>query len=493
MSKVKTPALMFQGTGSDVGKSLLVAGIARAYKRRGLTVRPFKPQNMSNNAAVTTDGGEIGRAQALQARAAGVDTSVHMNPVLLKPQSNMGSQVVVQGKVFATCKARDYYQLKPKLLPKVMESFEKLLSQADLVLIEGAGSPAEVNLRDGDIANMGFAIMANVPVILIADVDRGGVLASLVGTFELLTDGERDLLKGYIINKFRGDISLFEPALDIVKDRTNLANFGVVPWFEGAHQLPAEDAVALEKPTITSSNQKPIRIIVPRLDRISNFDDFDPLQAEDDVSVEFIKSGNPLPLDGDVILLPGSKTTISDLNAFRENGWDIDIAAHVRQGGMVVGICAGFQMLGQKISDPAGIEGPACTVAGLGLLDIETRLAGDKSLVGQTGIDLSTGAAVQGYEMHIGTTSGAGLNNPMLGLSGRPDGAISPNGRIMGCYLHGIFANDDYRAAFLNRLRKDRQSDIYYEQLVEDTLDQLADHVEAFIDLDKLLEIAKAH
>ena len=484
---------MFQGTGSDVGKSMLVAGLARAYTRRGLKVRPFKPQNMSNNAAVTVDGGEIGRAQALQAKAAGVEASVHMNPVLLKPQSDMGSQVIVQGKVFATCKARDYYQLKPKLLPLVLESFEKLSTDADIVLVEGAGSPAEVNLRAGDIANMGFAMAANVPVVLIADVDRGGVLASLVGTYELLLDEERALLKGYIINKFRGDINLFTPALDIVKERTQLSSFGVLPWFDGAHHLPAEDAVALEKTNSKiSACDKPIRIIVPRLDHIANFDDLDPLQAEKDVQVEFINSGNSLPIGADVILLPGSKTTIADLTTFRENGWDIDILAHVRQGGMVVGICAGYQMLGQKVSDPDAIEGPASDVAGLALLEIETVIMGDKSLVKQSGVEMASGAAIQGYEMHMGKTSGVGLDIPMLDLKGRFDGAVAPNGKVMGCYLHGIFASDGFRSAFLNKFRQGRQSAVAYDRLVEDTLDTLADHVEKYINLDQLHALAKA-
>jgi len=491
---LKTPALMFQGTGSDVGKSLLVAGVARALAKRGLKVRPFKPQNMSNNAAVTSDGGEIGRAQALQAKAAGVPASVHMNPVLLKPQSNVGSQVIVQGKIFDTCKARDYYKLKPTLLPKVLESFDLLKADADIILVEGAGSPAEVNLRDGDIANMGFAEAANIPVVLIADVDRGGVLASLVGTFELLTTCERDLLKGYIVNKFRGDVSLFEPALDIVKTRTALPSYGVLPWFDGAHKLPAEDAVALEKPdTELAALDSPIHIVVPRLDRIANFDDLDPLQAESDVKVTFVKSGNPLPRDADVILLPGSKSTISDLEAFRRNGWDIDILSHYRHGGMVVGICAGYQMLGKKLSDPDGIEGPACDIDGLGLLDIETVLAGDKSLVEQTGIEQTTKANVFGYEMHIGKSSGAGLSKPMLDLDGRSDGAISDDGKVMGCYLHGIFASDAFRFAFLSAIRRGRQSEVAYDQLVENTLDQLANHVEKYLDLDQLLAIAKAH
>ncbi|WP_259781519.1 cobyric acid synthase [Aestuariispira ectoiniformans] len=490
MTATRPPALMFQGTGSDVGKSLLVAGLARAYTRRGLTVRPFKPQNMSNNAAVTADGGEIGRAQALQARACGVPPSVHMNPVLLKPQTDMGSQVVVQGKVYATAKARDYYKLKSELLPKVLESFDQLGGEADLLLVEGAGSPAEVNLRNGDIANMGFAEAADIPVVLVADIARGGVIASLVGTWQVLEDSERDRLKGYIVNKFRGDPTLFDSGLEIIGDHTGMPSFGVLPWFAAAARLPAEDAVALERPADDCG--KGIKVVVPRLDRIANFDDLDPLSAEPDVSVTFISPGTPLPMDADLVLLPGSKTTIADLQAFRAEGWEIDLKAYLRRGGMVVGLCAGYQMLGKVISDPDGIEGPAGSVDGLGLLDTETALTGDKALYEEQGVDLSTGASVHGYEMHMGRTRGPGLQRPMLQLGSGPDGAISQDGRVMGCYLHGLFADDDFRAAFLSRFREGRQAETRYDAMVEQTLDNLADHLEAHLDLDALLATAKA-
>lgn len=490
MTATRPPALMFQGTGSDVGKSLLVAGLARAYTRRGLTVRPFKPQNMSNNAAVTADGGEIGRAQALQARACGVPPSVHMNPVLLKPQTDMGSQVVVQGKVYATAKARDYYKLKSDLLPKVLESFDQLGGEADLLLVEGAGSPAEVNLRNGDIANMGFAEAADIPVVLVADIARGGVIASLVGTWQVLEDSERDRLKGYIVNKFRGDPTLFDSGLEIIGDHTGMPSFGVLPWFAAAARLPAEDAVALERPADDCG--KGIKVVVPRLDRIANFDDLDPLSAEPDVSVTFISPGTPLPMDADLVLLPGSKTTIADLQAFRAEGWEIDLKAYLRRGGTVVGLCAGYQMLGKVISDPDGIEGPAGSVDGLGLLDTETALTGDKALYEERGVDVTTGARVHGYEMHMGRTRGAGLQRPMLHLGGGPDGAVSEDGRVMGCYLHGLFADDDFRAAFLSRFREGRQAETRYDAMVEQTLDNLADHLEAHLDLDALLATAKA-
>ena len=494
MTGKRTPAVMLQGTGSDVGKSLLVAGLARAYSRRGLTVRPFKPQNMSNNAAVTPGGGEIGRAQALQARACGVAPDVHMNPILLKPQTDMGSQVVVQGKVYATAKARDYYQLKAELLPKALESFEKISEPADLVLIEGAGSPAEVNLRAGDIANMGFAEAADIPVVLVADIERGGVIASLVGTHQVLEPAERDRLKGYVINKFRGDATLFDSALEIIRGHTGLNSFGVLPWFAAAGQLPAEDAVALEKAAAdrAGSGMRPIRIAVPRLGRIANFDDLDPLKSETDVEVVFVPQGQPLPGDADLVLLPGSKATIADLKQFRAEGWDIDLLAHMRRGGRVVGLCAGYQMMGRKISDPDGIEGPPESVEGLGLLDLETVLAGDKALHEATGVEKTTGRPVYGYEMHMGRTTGPGLERPMLDLNGRADGGISADGLAMGCYLHGIFADDGFRTAFLAQFRQGREAGLAYEALVERTLDQLADHLEAHMDLDHLLEIARA-
>jgi adenosylcobyric acid synthase len=484
-----TATLMLQGTGSDVGKSLVVAGLARAFTRRGLSVRPFKPQNMSNNAAVTPDGGEIGRAQALQAQACGVAPSVHMNPVLLKPQSETGAQIVVRGKVEGTAKAADYHALKPTLMPRVLDSFDHLKAEADLVLVEGAGSPAEVNIRDGDIANMGFALEAAVPVILVADIDRGGVLASLTGTHMLIEAQERALLRGYLVNKFRGDKALFTPAVDIVAKRTGMICHGVIPWFAGAAALPAEDAVALD--------QRPARvdgaivIAVPRLSRIANFDDLDPLAAEPDVTIDFVEPGRPIPAEADLILLPGSKSTIADLAVLREQGWDIDLQARLRQGKPVIGLCAGYQMLGSRLDDPEGTEGPPGAVDGLGLLAIDTVLTGDKRLVEATGRELTTNQAVRGYEMHIGKTSGAGLARPMVEIDGRPDGAVSPDGLVMGCYLHGLFASDDFRRAFLSRLREGRPQAQAYEVKVESTLDDLAAHLEAHCDLDALLAIAE--
>jgi adenosylcobyric acid synthase len=480
---------MLQGTGSDVGKSLVVAGLARAFTRRGLAVRPFKPQNMSNNAAVTPDGGEIGRAQALQARACGVAASVHMNPVLLKPQSEIGAQVVVQGRVEGNAKAADYHALKPELMPRVLDSFERLAAEADLILVEGAGSPAEVNIREGDIANMGFALEAGVPVILVADIDRGGVLASLAGTHMLIEAQERALLRGYLVNKFRGDKALFMPAVDIVAKRTGMICHGVIPWFAGAAALPAEDAVALDKRPGRVDGA--ILIAVPRLSRIANFDDLDPLAAEADVAIDIVEPGRPIPAEADLVLLPGSKSTIPDLTMLREQGWDIDIKAHLRRGKPVIGLCAGYQMLGTRLDDPDGTEGPPGAVEGLGLLDIETTLTGDKRLVEAAGREITTGEPVRGYEMHIGKTNGPGLARPMLEIAGHPDGAVSPNGLVMGCYLHGLFAADDFRSAFLSRLREGRPQAEAYEAKVETTLDALAAHLEANCDLDALLAIAE--
>lgn len=482
---------MFQGTGSDVGKSLLVAGLCRAYTNRGLRVQPFKPQNMSNNAAVTADGGEIGRAQALQARAAKMPLSVHMNPVLLKPQSEIGAQVVVHGEVVGNAKAREYYELKPTLLGKVLESFERIRTDADLVLVEGAGSPAEVNLRAADIANMGFAEAAKVPVVLIGDIDRGGVIAQIVGTHTVISYEDRRHLTGFIVNKFRGDPSLFDEGMKIISSHTGMVGLGLVPYFAGAHVLPKEDAMALDNRVTTEAGDK-ILIVVPRLPRISNFDDLDPLSAEPDVHVEIIEPGYPLPANADVVLLPGSKATLADLEALKSEGWDIDILAHHRRGGLVVGLCGGYQMLGRLLSDPDGIEGPPSTATGLGLLDVETVMGGDKSLVEVSGVEQLTGCSIQGYEMHFGRTHGPGTENPWMVLEGdQPDGVISDDGRVMACYLHGIFASDAFRHAFLGRIREGRTSDIEYEKKVEAALDGLAQHLETHIDLDKLLELAR--
>ena len=482
-------ALMLQGTGSDVGKSLIVTGLCRVFANRGLQVRPFKPQNMSNNAAVTVEGGEIGRAQALQARAARAPSSVHMNPVLLKPQSEIGAQVVVQGRVKGNARAQDYHELKSDLMRNVLESFSKVGSEADLVLVEGAGSPAEINLRAGDIANMGFAEEALVPVILVGDIDRGGVIASIFGTFELLQDHERDLIKGFIVNKFRGDISLFDDGVTALEGRTGSHCFGVIPFFPLAGRLPQEDALSLDRQK-SSSNEGSIKVIVPRLSRISNFDDLDPLIAEPDVSVTIIEGGNALPGDADLILIPGSKATLADLVQIREEGWDIDIRAHHRRGGLIVGLCGGYQILGQMVRDPDGIEGPPGEAPGLGFLDVTTILTGNKSLAECVGSENLSGQEVRGYEMHIGKTEGPDTKRPWLTLAdGQPEGAISAEGRVFACYLHGIFSADEFRRDFLTRLGNVSHT-ISYEASIDQTLDKLATHLERHIDVDALLASA---
>jgi len=485
----RTAAVMFQGTGSDVGKSLIVAGLARAFRRRDLRVRPFKPQNMSNNAAVTADGGEIGRAQALQARACGVAPSVHMNPVLLKPQSEIGAQVVIQGKVWGNAKAKEWQGLKAGFLPRVLESFAAMAEEADLVLVEGAGSPAEVNLREGDIANMGFAEAADLPVILIGDIDRGGVIASILGTVMLLSESERGRIKGFLINKLRGDPSLFSEGVRLIRELSGLPGLGVVPFLPEANRLPAEDGHSLNGSAALP--RRGIKIAVPLLPRIANFDDLDPLGLELDVQVERVPMGRALPGDADLIILPGSKSTIADLATLRAEGWDLDIRAHLRRGGHVLGICGGYQMLGRRLADPLGIEGPASEDAGLGLLDVETEMGGDKALRQIDGRHGPSGIPLAGYEMHIGRTEGPDRARPFARLSdGREDGAFSADGRVAGTYLHGLFASDAFRQAFLCGLSQRNEQGIAFEREIEGTLDLLADHLARHVDLDRILEIA---
>ncbi|MFP4126803.1 MAG: cobyric acid synthase [Alphaproteobacteria bacterium] len=478
---------MLQGTGSNVGKSLLAAGLCRLYTRRGLRVAPFKPQNMSNNAAVTVDGGEIGRAQALQARAAGVEPHTDMNPVLLKPETERGAQVVVQGRMRGSYDARAYHRLKPDLMAPVVASFARLKAAADLVVVEGAGSPAEVNLRRGDLANMGFALAAEVPVVLVGDIERGGVIAALVGTWTLLADAERALTRGYIVNRFRGDPRLFDDAHPILMDRTGLANLGVVPWFDDAWRLPAEDVLDLERGAGKGAGFK---IAVPRTPRLANFDDLDPLAAEPGVAVELVPPGRALPGDADLVLLVGSKATRSDLAALKGAGWDLDIKAHVRRGGRVLGLCGGYQMLGRRVADPAGIEGPAGADDGLGLLEVETVLGGAKTLERVTARAWPDGPAAVGYEMHVGRTDGPDRARPAFAVGDRAEGAVSPDGRVVGTYLHGLFAADPFRRWLLEGWGA-RASAMAFEREVERTLDSLADHLETHLDARGLLALAR--
>jgi len=480
-------ALMFQGTGSDVGKSLIVAGLCRAFANRGLTVRPFKPQNMSNNAAVTIENGEIGRAQALQARAARVAPSVHMNPVLLKPQGG-ASQIIIQGRMHGSASARDYQTVKGGLMPAVLDSFARLRAEADLVLVEGAGSASEINLRANDIANMGFARAANVPVVLIGDIDRGGVIASIVGTKHVIDPADAAMVRGFIVNRFRGDPSLFAQGMTDIADRTGWIPFGLVPFFGEADRLPAEDSLALIGKNAVRTGGR-ARIAVPILPHVSNFDDLDPLAAEPDVEIIRVRPGDTIPSDASLVLLLGSKATILDLAALRAAGFHIDIAAHVRRGGHVLGLCGGYQMLGREIADPHGIEGPPSTVDGLGLLDVATVLGGDKALRAVSG-RTADGTSFRGYEMHVGETAGLDAGRPFARFAdGRHDGALSPSERVAGTYVHGLFADDAQRAAWIARLGG-QASGLDYEHGVERVLDALADHLAAHVDLDGLLSHA---
>ncbi|MGJ5142219.1 cobyric acid synthase [Bradyrhizobium oligotrophicum] len=481
-------AIMFQGTGSDVGKSLIVAGLARALTLRGLKVAPFKPQNMSNNAAVTTDGGEIGRAQALQARAARRPMTVHMNPVLLKPQSEIGSQVVVQGRVIGNAKASAYQAMKPQLMNTVLESFHHLAADADIVLVEGAGSASEINLRAGDIANMGFAQAVQIPVVLIGDIDRGGVIASLVGTQAVIAPADAARIAGFLVNKFRGDPALFASGINEIAQRTGWTSLGLIPHFSDARRLPAEDALGLAERG-SSEGRRP-KVVILAYPRISNFDEFDPLRLEDGIDLQFLRPGTPIPGDASIVILPGSKATIADLSALRDAGWDIDLIAHLRRGGRVLGICGGYQMLGRMISDPDGHEGASGSVTGLGLLDVETTLTDDKALREVQGTLMDGQLSFHGYEMHIGRTEGLATQRPFLTFSdGRHDGAVTADGLVAGCYVHGLFADDGLRSHWLRGLGS-TTSGLSYETDVDTTLDAFAAHLERHVDVDRILALA---
>ena len=479
-------ALMIQGAGSDVGKSLIVAGLARTLTRRGFRVRPFKPQNMSNNAAVTIDGGEIGRAQALQALAAGVEPHTDMNPVLLKPETDVGAQVIVQGKRVATLRARDYAAMKPKLMPAVLESFARLKAGADIILVEGAGSPAEINLRKNDIANMGFARRADIPVVIVGDIDRGGVIAQLVGIKAVIEPEDAAMIAGFIINKFRGDPSLFDDGYTMIADRTSWRGFGVLPYFERARELPAEDALGLSDARKVGR----YKIAFLALSRIANFDDLDPLKLEPDVDLVMVRPGEAIPGDATLVILPGSKSTRGDLAFLRAQGWDIDISAHHRRGGHVLGVCGGYQMLGRSVDDPEGLEGPAGDTPGLGLLDVTTVMTEQKSLTRVEAVHAETKQTFDAYEIHIGRTEGADTMRPFAFVDGAAEGAVSRDGRVYGSYLHGLFASDAFRSAFLARLGIAASGERYRGK-VESALDALADHIEAHLDVEGLLALAR--
>ncbi|RWN28180.1 MAG: cobyric acid synthase [Mesorhizobium sp.] len=487
-------AIMLQGTGSDVGKTVLVAGLCRAAKKRGLKVRPFKPQNMSNNAAVAdipgdkAGGGEIGRAQWLQAIACGVAPSVHMNPVLLKPETDVGAQVIVQGKMFGEARARDYQAMKGQLMDAVLDSWGKVGEGADLVIVEGAGSPAEINLRSRDIANMGFATRADVPVVLVGDIDRGGVIASVAGTHLILPEEDRRMIVGYLINKFRGDISLFDDGLKAIETFTGWRCFGVVPWLKAAARLPSEDSVVLER--LASGDARALKVAVPMLGRIANFDDLDPLKAEPQVEVVFVPPGKPLPADAGLVVIPGSKSTIGDLLKFRENGWDRDLLAHRKRGGHVVGICGGFQMLGRTVRDPDGIEGSVIEAEGLGLLDVETVMEPEKTVRNVSARSVQFDLPLEGYEIHLGRTTGPDTLRPSAVINGVEDGAMSADGKVIGTYMHGLFGADGFRGKFLESLGI-KGGGIDYRAEVERALDEVAAELETHLDCDAIFALAR--
>ncbi|RWP03092.1 cobyric acid synthase [Mesorhizobium sp.] len=487
-------AIMLQGTGSDVGKTVLVAGLCRAAKKRGLKVRPFKPQNMSNNAAVAdipgdkAGGGEIGRAQWLQAIACGVAPSVHMNPVLLKPQTDVGAQVIVQGKMFGEARARDYQAMKGQLMDAVLDSWGKVGEGADLVIVEGAGSPAEINLRSRDIANMGFATRADVPVVLVGDIDRGGVIASVAGTHLILPEEDRRMIVGYLINKFRGDISLFDDGLKSIETFTGWRCFGVVPWLKAAARLPSEDSVVLER--LVSGDARALKVAVPMLGRIANFDDLDPLKAEPQVEVVFVPPGKPLPADAGLVVIPGSKSTIGDLLKFRENGWDRDLLAHRKRGGHVVGICGGFQMLGRTVRDPDGIEGSVIEAEGLGLLDVETVMEPEKTVRNVSARSVQFDLPLEGYEIHLGRTTGPDTLRPSAVINGVEDGAVSADGKVIGTYMHGLFGADGFRGKFLESLGI-KGGSIDHRAEVERALDEVAAELETHLNCDAIFALAR--
>ena len=485
-------ALMIQGTGSDVGKSTVVAGLCRIARRRGLAVAPFKPQNMSNNAAACPGGGEIGRAQALQARAAGVVPTVDMNPVLLKPQSDRTSQVVVHGRAVSSLRAADYLAGRDRLLAPVIESFERLAAAFDLVIVEGAGSAAETNLRDRDIANMGFARRAGVPVCLLADIDRGGVIAAVAGTRAVLAPADAEMITSFVINKFRGEPSLFDNGVRAIERHTGWPCRGVIPWLDATRRLPAEDAVALDRPDGermdgAGRRRARVRIVAPRLSRIANFDDADPLRMEPAVDFRFVPPGSPLPRDADVVLLLGTKSTLGELEFLRSEGWHHDIIAHARAGGRVLGLCGGYQMLGRRVRDPEGVDGPAGEAPGLALLDVETVMGGEKSVRKVAGTCARSRAPLSGYEIHMGATIGPDTVRPFAHLPGGPDGAVSPDGRIEGSYVHGLFAGDEFRARWLAGMDPGAASGFAYEPAIDQALDDLADGLEAALDVDTML------
>jgi adenosylcobyric acid synthase len=473
---------MVQGTTSDAGKSTLVAGLCRVLYRKGIDVVPFKPQNMALNSAVTVDGGEIGRAQAVQAQACGLEPHSDMNPVLLKPNSDTGCQVIIHGRVVTNLEATGYHAYKPTAMRAVMDSWHRLQSRYRCIVVEGAGSPAEINLREGDIANMGFAEAADCPVILIADIDRGGVFAHIVGTLALLSASERARVVGFVINRFRGDIALLEPGLAWLERETGKPVLGVLPYLHGLH-IEAEDAVP---GNTTNTKDIGLRVVVPVLPHIANHTDFDALRLHPDVYFQYVGLHEAIP-PADLIILPGSKNVRSDLQHLQAAGWQQALTRHLRYGGKVLGICGGFQMLGHMLHDPLGIEGDAGSSAGFGLLEMETTLAASKRLARTAGKMVFTDTPIEGYEIHMGVSSGKALEQHLLELDGQPEGVLSADQQIAGTYLHGLF---DHPAALAAWLRwaglSTATQDFDYQALRESELERLADCVEQHMDWDRL-------
>ena len=476
--------IMIQGTSSDAGKSMLVTALCRIFKRRGVRVCPFKPQNMALNSAVTADGGEIGRAQAVQAMACGLEPAIDMNPILLKPNSNTGAQVIVHGKPLTNMDARTYHENKPRFLPYALESHKRLQALYDLIIVEGAGSPAEINLRGGDIANMGFAEAADCPVILVADIERGGVFAQIVGTMEILSQAERARVKGFIINRFRGDVSILKPGLDWLEERTGKPVLGVIPFMQQLY-LEAEDSLSRPPQPASQADSVKLKVIAPRLPRSSNLTDFDALILHPQVDFQLVAEGTTPPL-ADLIILPGSKNVHGDFAWLERTGWVEAIKRHLRYGGKLLGICGGFQMLGKTIADPHGIESDVAAFSGMGFLDMETVLEEHKQLRQVAGTLTINDVPVRGYEIHMGVSKGPALLSPFVLLGTRPDGAVSPDGQIAGTYLHGIFDEKEACAAILSwaGLVNAQQNDFPQERLRN--IDAIANLVEQNIDLKAL-------
>ena len=478
--------LMIQGTTSDAGKSTLVAGLCRVLHRKGIRVAPFKPQNMALNSAVTVDGGEIGRAQAVQAMACGLSPHTDMNPVLLKPCSDTGAQIIIQGKVFGNMGALEYQAYKPHAMQAVLESYARLAAQYQCVMVEGAGSPAEINLRERDIANMGFAEVVDCPVILIADIDRGGVFAHLVGTLALLSESERARVVGFVINRFRGDSRLLQNGLEWLEQYTGKPVIGVLPYLHGLH-LEAEDGFFGLAEGAAPSEAGRLRVVVPRLPHISNHTDFDPLRLHPQVAFSYVGAREWIA-PADLIILPGSKNVRADLDWLRAQGWEDALRTHLRYGGKVIGVCGGFQMLGQVLRDPLGLEGPAGDSAGFGWLEMETVLASEKQLARVAGELAWCDAMVSGYEIHMGVSTGPALERPVARLAGRTDGALSPDGKILGTYLHGVFDNPAACDALLAWAGLAAPATPDYRVLREAHLDRLADAVEEHLDWGRLAQ-----